>query len=528
MSALPAFAANLWLVGFPLVAIAAAGLALLRRAPARARYLVALAAFVAVAALPLVWTEQGAPVVPAGAGAGHGADREWTAVAAPAAIDPALALAALWGAGAAILLLRELLAHGRLARQRRRWPAAAPSLREALRVPPRRAVLLGDVASPRTQGLLAPAIVLPAALPARAEPDVLRLIVAHEESHASWRDPLVHATLRALRCLLWVAPPVWIAERLVAREREAAADAAALARACPDARERYAQALVRFARLATRRADLLAVRLGAASDLDYRVRRILRLRTPAAGAAAAAGLLACGSLALAATPRAERPGAVVAMGVERVTAPAVAPPRSAVASGGAASQPGTPASPAEAPAPRLAALPATDGTALDPAAGSSSTGSSSTPSARSAYRGEARAVLVAEGPVEPRDVDLHRHVDIAVDRHLAVAEVAGEALATPLLAEVAAGGAAGDAPSAPMADLPPPLAATGNDDEVRVDVRRMRLVNRIVIGDEAEGRAEAPERSGRSRHPVALFHRAVTSPLKRLVRAARASADAPP
>ena len=224
---------------------------------------------------------------------------------------PALVVA-VWVGGAALLLARELLAHLRLAGARRGWAAADAALRRSCGVRPQRQLHLADVASPRTHGLLVPVIVLPRTLPQGLDRRVLRLIVAHEEAHARWRDPLVHAVVRVVRALLWIAPPLWIAERLVVREREAAADEARCARRERRVCTRYAAALVGFGRLAGSRADPLAVRLGAASDLEYRVRRILGM-APArlTRMAAAIAVLAASVVALGLAPRAHAPGRLV-------------------------------------------------------------------------------------------------------------------------------------------------------------------------------------------------------------------------
>jgi hypothetical protein len=48
---------------------------------------------------------------------------------------------------------------------------------------------------------------------------------------------------------------------------------------------------------------------------------------------------------------------------------------------------------------------------------------------------------------------------------------------------------------------------------------------REVIRRQGRDATLRPEREGRSRHPVVLFHRAVTAPVKRAIRAVR---DAPP
>lgn len=500
MRFLTALAVNLWLAGFPTLFIAGAALALLRRAPGRFRYAVALAGFAAVVLVPLLATREGAPRLIGAAGSAARA----AAGGPDSALDSGALLAGLWIGVAVLLLARELVAHLRLTGQSRRWRLADETLREALGVPDGRRLRLADVPSPRTHGLLVPAILLPDRLAEALDPTVVRLIAAHEEAHARWRDPLVQAVVRVLRSLFWVAPPVWIAERLIVREREAAADEAALGGAGAEVCARYAAALVDFARVRARRLELVAVGLGPASDLEYRIRRILRL-SPArtAGIAAAVLGLASGSLALAVAPLAEVPGrTLVVAGGGRDRG---APPARGAAAGAAIAPPGMRAAPAPSPG-AAAASPSIEGQRLRQAASAPRAtmpelAAPAVPAAETPGERAASASAPLDGAPEVgaaladdshRDVAMHRNVD-----------------------------ARGDADAHRDVDVhreSPPASGSG-DGAAGDGAERRVIVDRIVIRTPGDGtRRHWWDGNGRGKHPVALFHRAVTAPMKRWLR----------
>jgi beta-lactamase regulating signal transducer with metallopeptidase domain len=449
MSALFAIAVNLTLAGVPVMLITLALLALFRGAPARLRYLLALGGFAAAVIVPMAMTaEAPAQVV--------------TAVdPAPASgFDYAAGALMLWLAGGFVLVARDVVLMAR-ANQKR----AAGSRLSTMR--------FDDVASPRTEGLLRPVVVLPRSLEERDE--VVAAIIRHEEAHARWRDPLVHALVRIVRGSFWISPALWLGERLIAREREAAADDHALRTADAATRADYAAALVQFGRVASH--DAFAVSFGAASNLEYRVRRILRFpRGGVIPAAASLVTVVAAGAALALVPLAERPGPTI-----------VRPPEQAVH--------GTPAAPepvmhlqrarssASTGKPAIAPLPLETVNAFAAVAGNA-------PGVRLRDRKpeiiaeEIRAAAIQavdEDAVRThRDADADGHVDVHVDVHRD-----------------------GD--------------GKARDDQV--------ITIRNVIRRQGRDDTLRPEREGRSRHPVALFHRAVTAPIKRAIRAAR---DAPP
>lgn len=321
---------NLWTFGAPVVLLTWAALRLTMRAPARARYLLAIGGFVATLAVPLA-----APSMRREAAA---ADASLAvAVADPLAAPVAIA----WAAVAALLLLREAAGHARLRRMRRAMPAAPEELKRRLEWPARVPLLVGEY--PCTIGLFRPAVALPADLADRS-------IARHELAHARWRDPLLFALLRTAAAIFWVSP-VWLVLRWVRREREAAADAAAL-HGTSGEEESYVAALLRCSRVRPARELTSAM---AASDLEYRARRIL---APQRASALALLALAGGAMLLrVATPArldAEEP--VVAVMPVRVIAETPEPVAMAIVIP-AEAQPPPKRKPQRRPAPPPATVP---------------------------------------------------------------------------------------------------------------------------------------------------------------------------
>lgn len=236
-------------------------------------------------------------------------------------------LVLLWAAGALLLLTREAGGHLLLARRRRRWQGADESVKARLGCPPRVELYLGVEGSPQAFGLWRPGIYLPAGLLAALDAARIERLLRHELAHLRWRDPLVQAALRLVRALLWPAPPLWYLERLVRREREAAADREALSvdAAGPELRPStaaYAETLLAVALgSGGHRGSAALPEVGAAGDLEERVRRLFAalrpaspLRLPAAACLLLAGLLAAALLPLPAVPVAA--GAGTASGLD--------------------------------------------------------------------------------------------------------------------------------------------------------------------------------------------------------------------
>ncbi|MYN19018.1 hypothetical protein GTP81_19905 [Rugamonas sp. FT107W] len=99
-------------------------------------------------------------------------------------------------------------------------------------------------AGPALVGLWRPIVVVPADFDDRYTPQERELILAHERTHASRRDPVANAADAALRCLNWFNPLVHIAERLMRADQELACDASVMRRH-PDARRSYANAMLK-------------------------------------------------------------------------------------------------------------------------------------------------------------------------------------------------------------------------------------------------------------------------------------------
>ncbi|HVS03670.1 MAG TPA: M56 family metallopeptidase [Thermoanaerobaculia bacterium] len=279
----PFLLANLILLGGLCAAATAALLALAPRDRPRFRYGLALAGFWLAGCGPL-WLTVLAYLrrLPGG----RGGQDEPIAEAIAGAVGHRLVAATgwIWVAVALALTARELGGHWLASRRRRRWRAASPDVLQRLAVPPQVPVWLGDGGSPQATGLLQPGIYLPRALAASADPRTLRAIAAHELAHVRWRDPLVHASLRLLRCLLWPGLHLLWMEGWVRREREAAADAAAVRALCPSgglaSRLAYGETLL-LAAAAGRGAAPAAVSLGALADLEERLGRLLAPRSRA-------------------------------------------------------------------------------------------------------------------------------------------------------------------------------------------------------------------------------------------------------
>lgn len=474
MNALPAFAINLWLAGAPVVCVVAGLVTLLRRAPARIRYVVAVTGFALAIVAPVLLTREAAPVITTGAPSG----------AADASFDIAVTATAAWFAGVLVLLVREARAYRRLSLDRRSWRTADPITTRRSRY---RVVLAGDGA-PRTHGLLRPVIVLPEAI-AAAEDGIARLVVAHEESHARWRDPMIHAAIRLVRSLLWIALPLWIAERIVIREREASADEAALNAETGEMRSRYAEALVEFCRSSTQR-SALAVQLGAAADLEYRVRRILRTSSGAKSVATALGLLCAGSFLFAFTPLAEVPGEVVVEQASTVERPNDVRNQVALRS------------------------PASAGTAT--ITGQPGADSSAKPADVRAEPEEVRLLATARSISEVSSGSTE--ADRASDAH-----AESPSPLTPLPREEGKETVIGEAARL-VADrkLDEDVIVIRNGVVIDVVTRDVRRHRHVVKGDGARVEDDSLSAdTGRSMHPVALFHRGVTAPIKRLARRAR-------
>ena len=262
MIELTELAVDLWIYGLPIVIAVWAVLRLSGRISARARYVVAATGLVAAIVVPLLlsFAEDVAPL-PIGV----------AALAEPPAALPSRVTWA-WVIGAALLVVQNLVAHGLLALRRRDYSPADAGLRDALQWPDGVPLLVGSVA-PMTAGLFRPYVVVPEGLLDEVDRDVARSIARHELAHVAWRDPLVYATARAISALFWIAP-AWLLLTAIRREREFAADEAAV----HDARgaDGYVSALLETCRRSIRERRLAASITGG--DLHARIRKLLGLQ----------------------------------------------------------------------------------------------------------------------------------------------------------------------------------------------------------------------------------------------------------
>jgi HEAT repeat protein/beta-lactamase regulating signal transducer with metallopeptidase domain len=256
-----------WLLGILLkvtllLAMAALLAVGLRRASAAARHLVWSAAIVAVLAVPVLaalipWrlpvvtvapVPTTAPLAPlAGATLGElapdaaptepaasvpSAVSAVSAETAVSAVSVATIAAALWLAGAILLLLRLAVGAGFLARvARRASPLDSPDWTRPLleaadrlgldRAP--RLLMSERLPMPYASGLVHPAIVLPQTA-ADWDDRRRRAVLCHELAHLRRLDLVLNALGQVACALWWFHPLVWVAARRLRRESERACD----------------------------------------------------------------------------------------------------------------------------------------------------------------------------------------------------------------------------------------------------------------------------------------------------------------
>jgi TonB family protein len=123
-------------------------------------------------------------------------------------------------------------------------------------------------------GWLHPAMVLPEEW--RRWPRAqLNAVLAHEEEHARWRDPLVQWLALLNRAVFWFHPLAWWLERRLSGLAEEACDAAVLARGHdPFEYSEYLLAIARAMQQASARVNFMGMAM-AGPFLPQRIRRIL-------------------------------------------------------------------------------------------------------------------------------------------------------------------------------------------------------------------------------------------------------------
>jgi beta-lactamase regulating signal transducer with metallopeptidase domain len=184
-----------------------------------------------------------------------------------------LVVAAAWAVGAAIVLVRALIAQHGVMAAARRAPGAPEYARHVLaqlvpgRKPPHLVIGADDV-GPHVVGVLRPIIVIPPAL--LADRLLLRAALLHELAHVRRRDALARIAQLVAGAVFFFWPVVRVVNRRLDLAREAACDAWAL-EVGDLPRPSYARLLVRMTQLRTAPAASLA----APHSLDARVAAVL-------------------------------------------------------------------------------------------------------------------------------------------------------------------------------------------------------------------------------------------------------------
>ena len=202
------------------------------------------------------------------------------------------ALTYVWYAGMLIVGAWFLFTNLRFARALRK--VRTPYSVEGCRYP---VYLVSALPSPCLFGVLRPAIYLNNA--AAASPELLRFVLAHEQTHARHLDPL-WSLLRGL-CLTvyWFDPLVWLAAVLSREDGELACDEGTLRALGADERTAYGKALLSLVPVCTKPQNPLlgaTTMTGGKKSLKERVTRIAENRqakTAAVFAAVALAALVC-------------------------------------------------------------------------------------------------------------------------------------------------------------------------------------------------------------------------------------------
>lgn len=198
------------------------------------------------------------------------------------------ALTYVWYAGMLIVGAWFLFTNLRFARALRK--ARTPYSVEGCRYP---VYLVSALPSPCLFGVLRPAIYLNNA--AAASPELLRFVLAHEQTHARHLDPL-WSLLRGL-CLTvyWFDPLVWLAAVLSREDGELACDEGTLRALGADERTAYGKALLSLVPVCTKPQNPLlgaTTMTGGKKSLKERVTRIAENRQAKAAAVFAVVALA--------------------------------------------------------------------------------------------------------------------------------------------------------------------------------------------------------------------------------------------
>jgi len=195
----------------------------------------------------------------------------------------AIVLGALYLAGAALLLMREVIKHLRLRALLKRGRQPSAQLEEVFRGVCRdlnvrrcRVMILPQASSPATVYWWTPRVILPEVCEELVSSPQLKNVLRHELVHTLRCDYLWATVGNALCAILFFHPAVWQARKQLMTQRELACDLAVV-EATPDERADYAHTLTQFVRLLMlRQGPKLGVDFAASpSLLGTRIRCIL-------------------------------------------------------------------------------------------------------------------------------------------------------------------------------------------------------------------------------------------------------------
>ncbi len=209
----------------------------------------------------------------------------------------------VWYVGMGLMALLFLAVNLRFARKLRR--TRVPLEGAESRYP---AYLCDDIPSPCLFGLCKPSIYVTSA--AAKDPETLRYVLAHEETHAKHLDPL-WALLRSL-CLVvwWFDPLVWLAAYLSKIDCELACDESVLSRLGEGERIPYGETLLRLVPLGRAGSPILNATTMTAGkrQMKDRIKRIAEHRKPLVVALVLVLVLAAVVCACTFTGAKEKPG----------------------------------------------------------------------------------------------------------------------------------------------------------------------------------------------------------------------------
>lgn len=155
-----------------------------------------------------------------------------------------------------------------------------------------------SIASPLVSGLLNPRIYLPTGMDF-ANTVLLGHVLAHEAMHVRRRDNWLKCAMLAALAVNWYNPLVWIMSKCLASDLEAACDAAVLGKCSQEERKSYAYSLLAMAITGSR--STLLYSAFSKTEVEKRVKGIIRYRKATALALAFSVLFLLGSTAVLAT-----------------------------------------------------------------------------------------------------------------------------------------------------------------------------------------------------------------------------------